>query len=361
MKITGVRSRVAAVPIRRKVVASVGTFTTMWAVLVDVDTDEGITGSTYLWAFSQAGARSLQQVLAELADVAVGEDPFFSARLWRRMRQRTTMWGHEGLAMIGLSGVDVAVWDVVGIALGKPLAHVLGAYADPVPTYASEGLWLLESLRDLAAEAEELVELGFRAVKMRLGRRRMADDVEAVRVVRETIGPDVTLMADANQGWDPEYTIQIGRKLERFELFWLEEPIRHDDLAGHARIAAALDTRLASGENLYGPEGFRRAIEARAFDIMMPDVERVGGVTGWMRTVGLAEASNSPVCSHLYPEVSLHLVAAAPTACFLEHMPWGAELFQERIELVDGKVPIPDRPGIGFTWDEPAVRKLVVS
>lgn len=359
MRITAVRSRVVALPVRKKVVSRIGVFDTMWNVLVDVDTDEGITGSTYLWAFSPHGARSVQHVLAELAEVAMGEDPFFSARLWRRMWSRISQWGHKGLSVIGLSGVDTAVWDVVGKALGKPVAHLLGASTDRVPTYASEGLWLTDDLGALAREAEELVGCGFRAVKLRLGRPRPADDLEAVRVVRDTVGPEVTLMVDANQGWDADYTIRIGRKLERFDLYWIEEPIPHDDLAGHARIAAALDTPLASGENVYSPQGFRDAIEQRAFDILMPDVERVGGITGWMRTAALAEAWNLPVCSHLFPESSVHVVAAAPTACFLEHMPWGSDLFQEQLELVDGLVRVPERPGLGFTWDEAAIQRYL--
>jgi L-alanine-DL-glutamate epimerase-like enolase superfamily enzyme len=230
-----------------------------------------------------------------------------------------------------------------------------------VPTYASEGLWLTDDLSALAREAEELVNAGFRAVKMRLGRARMGDDLEAVRVVRQTIGPDITLMVDANQGWDVNYTIRIGRKLEAFELYWIEEPIAHDDLVGHAQIAAGLDTPLASGENLYSPQGFRDAIEHKAFDILMPDLERIGGVTGWMRTAALAEAWNLPICSHLFPEANVHLTAAAATTCFLEHMPWGSELFQEQLELVDGNVIVPNRPGIGFTWDETAVRRFQVN
>ena len=359
MRITAVRSRVVSVPVKKKVVSRVGVFDAMWNVLVDVESDEGLTGSTYLWAFSPAGAGALRQVLRELAEVAVGEDPFFTTRLWRRMWARITQWGHKGLAVIGMSGIDTAVWDLVGKALDKPLAHVLGANADRVLTYASEGLWLTDDLRALAREAEELRGRGFRAMKMRLGRPRMADDVEAVRVVRQAIGPDVTLMVDANQGWDADYTIRIGRHLEAFDLYWIEEPIPHDDLAGHARIAAALDTPLASGENVYSPQGFRDAIVLHAFDIVMPDVERVGGVTGWMRTAALAEAWNLPICSHLFPEISVHLVAAAPTACFLEHMPWGSDLFREQLELVDGMVPVPDRPGLGFTWDEATIRRLL--
>jgi L-alanine-DL-glutamate epimerase-like enolase superfamily enzyme len=358
IKITNVRSRVVNVAVKKKVVSRVGTFGSIWFLLVDVETDAGITGSTYLWAFSSAGAAALQKVLLELADVAVGENPFFSTRLWRRMWGRITQWGHKGLTVIGMSGIDTAVWDVVGKALNLPLAYMLGAAADCIPTYASEGLWLTDDMHALAHEAEELVGRGFQAIKMRLGRPRMSDDLEAVRIVRQTVGSDITLMVDANQGWDADYTIRIGRKLEAFELYWIEEPIPHDDLFGHARIVQALDTPIASGENIYSPYGFREMIEHNAADILMPDIERVGGVTGWMRTAALAEAWHRPLCSHLFPEVSIHLLAASPTSCFLEHMPWGSELFQEQLEMVDGTILVPNRPGHGFTWDEAAIRRF---
>jgi len=187
----------------------------VWFVLVDVATDDGPSGLAYLWTFSDHGARAVQHVIAELAEVAIGEDPFFTTRLWRRMWARITQWGHKGLSLIGMAGIDIAVWDIVSRAFGQPLAHVLGANADPVRTYASEGLWLTDDLPALAREADEILGQGFRAIKMRLGRARMADDLEAVRIVRETIGPDVTLMVDSNQGWDVDYTIRIGRKLGR--------------------------------------------------------------------------------------------------------------------------------------------------
>jgi L-alanine-DL-glutamate epimerase-like enolase superfamily enzyme len=166
-------------------------------------------------------------------------------------------------------------------------------------------------------------------------------------------------MIDVNQGWDVNYAIKIGRRLEAFDLVWLEEPTQHDDLEGHARIAAALDTPIASGEKLYTPYAFREALEARAFDFAMPDLERIGGVTGWMRTAALAEAWRLPICSHLFTEASVHLVAASPTGSYLEHVPWVASLFHEPLDIVDGMALVPDRPGLGFTWDESAIQRLL--
>jgi L-alanine-DL-glutamate epimerase-like enolase superfamily enzyme len=360
MNITAVTSRVARIPLKQRIVSNSGVFAEMWFLLVDLATDEGISGQTYLWAYSAAGAQALQGVLRELAEVAVGEDPFFSARLWRKMWRRTSQWGHAGLAVNGLAGIDTAVWDIVGKALGKPLAQVLGAHAERVPTYASGGLWVTEDLTALAQEAEGLATRGYRAMKMRLGRQRANDDIAAVRAVREAVGPDVDLMVDVNQGWTVDYTIRVGRQLEVYNLYWLEEPVPHDDLDGHAKIAAALDTPIASGEKVYTSQGFREVLERQAFDILMADVQRVGGVTGWMRVAALAEAWNLPICSHLFPEINVHLVAAAPTACYLETMPWLDEYVEQPAELVDGQMLVPGRPGLGLSWDECALRRVLV-
>jgi mandelate racemase len=198
---------------------------------------------------------------------------------------------------------------------------------------------------------------------MRLGRPGEADDVAAARAVRAAIGPDIRLMADANQGWDVHYALRMGRKLEDagIDLTWFEEPIPHDDVVGQARLAAELATPLATGENAYAPFGFRELIEARAVDVPMPDLERIGGVTGWLRTAALADAWRLPLASHLFPEQSCHLMAASPTAYYLEHMPWAQPLLAEKLRLEHGRVLLPTRPGLGLVWDEAAVKRYTVS
>jgi L-alanine-DL-glutamate epimerase-like enolase superfamily enzyme len=203
------------------------------------------SGLAYLWTFSQHGARAVQNVIAGLAEVAVGEHPFFTTRLWRGMWARITQWGHKGLSLIGMTGIDIALWDIVGKALGEPLAHVHGANVNPVRTYASEGLWLTDDLTALASEADEIPSQWFRAIKMRLGRARIVDDLEAVRVVRQTIGSDVRLMVDSNRGWDVDYAIRIGRKLAQFDLAFDEldaarRPGRPHADCGRAGHAAGL-------------------------------------------------------------------------------------------------------------------------
>ena len=362
MKITAIRTTLLDVPLRRPLVSRIRVSDRIAHVLVDLDTDAGLTGQTYLATFGLDWGRAVIELPRGLEAEVRGMDPRETAPLYRKMWQLTSMAGRRGLAVFALSAIDTAAWDIAAKALGVPLWRLLGGSGQPVDTYASEGLWLTEDLGRLAAEAAELVDQGFRAVKMRLGRAREADDLAAARAVRDTIGPDVRLMADANQGWDVHYALRMGRKLEDagIDLTWFEEPIPHDDVAGQARLAAELRTPLATGENAYAPFGFRELIEARAVDVMMPDLERIGGVTGWLRTAALADAWRLPLASHLFPEQSCHLMAASPTSYYLEHMPWAQPLLAEKLRLVDGRIELPTGPGLGLVWDPDAVKRWTV-
>lgn len=363
MKITGIRTTLVDVPMRRPIVSRIRVSDVMTLLLVDLETDEGLTGQTYLVTFGRDWGRAVIELLRGLLEVVRGMDPRETAALHGKTWQVTSMAGRRGLAVFAVSAIDTAAWDIAAKALGVPLWRLLGGSPAPVDTYASEGLWLTDDLGTLAAEAVELVGQGFRAVKMRLGRAGAADDLAAARAVREAIGPDVRLMADANQGWDVHHALRMGQRLEDagVDLTWLEEPIPHDDVAGQARIAAEVRTPLATGENAYAPFGFRELIEARAVDVMMPDLERIGGVTGWLRTAALADAWRLPLASHLFPEQCCHLMAASPTAYYLEHMPWAQPLLAEKLRLVDGRVELPTRPGLGLVWDLDAVRRWTVA
>jgi len=359
MKITAIRTTLVDVPLVRPLVARVGSYDVMTHVLIDLETDEGLTGQSYLVTFSQDWGRAVIALLDGLEDHVRGMDPRATTPLMRKMWQVSTMAGRRGLAVFALSGIDTAAWDISAKALGVPLWRLLGGSDEPLATYASEGLWLTNDLGRLGDEAAELVSVGFKAVKMRLGREREADDLQAAKVVREAIGPDICLMADANQGWDVGHALRMGRRLEDagVDLTWFEEPIPHDDVDGQARLAAELATPLATGENAYMPFGFRELIEAKAVDVPMPDLERVGGVSGWLRTAALADAWHLPLASHLFPEISAHLLAASPTAYYLEHMPWAQPLLAEKLALIDGRVRPPDRPGLGLIWDTDAIER----
>jgi L-alanine-DL-glutamate epimerase-like enolase superfamily enzyme len=228
-----------------------------------------------------------------------------------------------------------------------------------VPVYASGGLWLSSSIDGLQREAADFIARGYRAMKTRVGNTEPHKHVARIRALREAVGPDIKLMVDANQQMTVPQAIRMGRMLEEFDLTWFEEPIPYWNHAGEAEICAALDTPIASGETEYTQRGMLDMLRQKSADILMPDLQRMGGATGFLKAGHIAEAFDTPVSSHLFPEMSLPLLAALPNAIFLEHMPWFEPIYRERIELdLEGNAIVPDRPGWGFSFDPEAVRRF---
>jgi len=215
-------------------------------------------------------------------------------------------------------------------------------------------------LGPLLREAEDFRAAGHRAMKIRVGRADPEEDVERVRIVREALGGDAALLADVNQGWDEPTAIRVGRRLEEHDLYWLEEPLPYDDLAGCARVAAALDMRIATGETDYGSAGMKRHLEARAADVLMPDLQRMGGPTEFLRAAALCHAWQQPVSSHLFTETSAHLLAATPNALILEHMGWWEPLFTEPVAIEAGCVVLSEQPGLGCALSQAALKRYKV-
>jgi mandelate racemase len=252
----------------------------------------------------------------------------------------------------------VACWDALAIAAGQPLARLLGGTTRPVPAYNSNGLGLMEAGR-LADEASELVaEGGFAAVKLRLGYATLAEDLAAVRAVRSRVGEAVHVMVDYNQALTVAEALRRGHALDGEGVYWIEEPIRHDDYRGCAQLARELATPIQIGENFNGPVALESALDARASDYVMPDLERIGGVTGWQRAAGLAAARGIETSTHLFPEVSAHLLAATPTAHWLEYVDWAAPLLEQPLEILDGFAVVRDAPGNGLAWNREAVERF---
>jgi mandelate racemase len=241
-----------------------------------------------------------------------------------------------------------------------PLASYIGSQPRPIPAYNSNGLGLM--LPEAAAdEAETLLDHGFRAVKLRLGRPTAEADLAEVRAVRRRLPDSVALMADYNQGLTVTEAIQRGQALDDEGLYWIEEPTRHDDYAGCARIAAALKTPVQIGENFAGAPAMATALAVRACDYVMPDLERIGGVTGWQRAAALASAAGIEMSSHIFPETSAHLLAATPTCHWLEYVDWAAPSLAEPLQISDGMALVPNRPGSGVSWDEDAVKRYRIT
>ncbi len=358
MKVVAVETRPVTLRLPQPLGSALGQIDRFGVILVTLRTDQGITGENLIFTLNDRRTKVLRQMVDDLADVIVGHDAGHIAGFWARAWRSINFLGHKGVAVVGISAIDGALWDALGKAAGLPLYRLLGGAQDRVPAYHSGGLWLSLSTDELVEQAGRFVAQGFRAIKMRLGQPDPADDVARVRAVREAVGPGVALMADANQGLNEAQAIRLGRQLEAFGLAWFEEPLPAWDLDGLARVAAALDTPVASGETEYTRYGFRRMIELRSADILMPDLQRVGGVSEFMRVGHMAEAHDIAVSSHLFPETSVQVLGALSNASYLEYMPWFSDLYNERLEFEDGRVVVPERPGWGFTFNADAADHL---
>ncbi len=357
MKIVRVRSHLLSLPLPRPVKTSAHDIRTVDTVFVELETDMGAVGTGYCFAFGPKRARALHALVEDLLPLYEGQDPTAPRALFDKAWRSINFLGHTGAAVMALAALDTACWDLAAQGAGLPLYKFLGGGRDQIPTYASSGLWLDYSIEELIAEARRFLAQGHRAMKMRLG-RSPREDVERVRKLREAIDPEVKLLADVNQGWNEATAIRVGRELEPFNLYWLEEPLPFEDLEGCARVAAALTMPIATGETDYGSLGMKRHLEARAADILMPDLQRMGGVTEFLKAATLCEAFHTPVSSHLFMETSCHLIAAASNGLILEHMDWWQELFEKPLQLKEGQVVLPDKPGIGLGVNRKALERF---
>jgi mandelate racemase len=355
LTIRGLRSVAVEVPMELPLGTSAQRIDRATLLLIDLDTEEGVTGRAYVFCVLKAAAAPVAHMLQEAMRIVAGERvvPFeIRAKLLRHFR----LMGVQGIVRMAVAGLDVACWDALAIASGVPLVRLLGGVPKPVPAYNSNGLGLMAP-EPLADEAEALLEGGFRAVKLRLGYPTLAADLKAVHAVRRRLPDEILLMVDYNQALTVAEAIRRGHALDDEGIYWIEEPIRHDDYAGNAEIAAALKTPVQIGENFSLPQAMAAALAAKSCDYVMPDLERIGGVSGWLQAAGLAAANEIEMSSHLYSEVSAHLLAVTPTAHWLEYMDWATPILREPIRIVDGAAVTPDRPGAGLEWDDDAVAR----
>jgi mandelate racemase len=359
MKIRDVRVRAVAAPMKRPLATSIASVTVAPLLLIDLETDEGVVGRSYLFALAKHHLPPLAKLLEAMAEMVKG-DEVAPLELERKLRARYALLGVHNVVLFAMAGIDMAAWDALGQAQRLPLVRLLGAVPRPIPAYNSKGLGI-QPVSSLAKEALELVEEGFRAVKLRLGRPQAAQDIEALKAVKKAIGPDIALMVDFNQGLTVAEAIKRGRMIDdEGGVTWIEEPVRADDFSGCHRVREKVKTPIQIGENFMGPEQMAQALAAGACDYVMPDAERIGGVTGWMRAAALAQAAGVEMSSHLFPEVSCHLLAATPTCHWLEYVDWANPVLREPVELKDGHVVIPAAPGCGLQWDEQAVQRYRV-
>lgn len=359
MKITRLRTQVVHLPIEPPILTVIlGQIISADCVLTFLDTDEGLVGEGLVFSINNRRLGVIHEMIRNLEDLVVGLDPRQGGSLNARAWKELNFVGYEGVSIVGLAAVDNALWDLRGKAAGLNVAHLIGACRAAVPCYASGGLWLDSSIDALQRQAADFVARGFRAMKTRVGPHAPEQMVARVRAVREAVGPDVALMVDANQQMTVKQAIRIGRMMEELNLTWFEEPVICHDHEGEAQVTAALDTPIASGETVYTHRGVLRMLEARAADVIMPDLQRMGGPSEFLKAGHLCEAHHVPCSSHLFPEMSLALLAGLPGGSYLEHMPWFERIYRERIELdANGDAIVPDRPGWGFSFDPEAIRR----
>jgi L-alanine-DL-glutamate epimerase-like enolase superfamily enzyme len=316
-------------------------------VLCRVATRDGIEGTGYAFAFGTDEARALAALARLLGDRLVGQDALATDAAWTRLWTSIALLGQPGAGVTALSALDMALWDIKGRALGIPLFRLLGAARSSVPTYGSGGSLGAER-EALLREMEGYRDAGHGAVKMKLGR---PDDIERVRAVREALGEGTRIIVDATQHWTPKPALAMARALEPFGIWWLEEPVPAPRIDWCAQVCAASPIPIATGETNFTTDDFRRILDERAADILMPNLQRVGGITPWLKVAAAAAVAGIPVASHVSAEINSHLLCAIPNGLVLECVPWWPRLFSQPLELRDGHAFPPERPGFGFDLD----------
>ena len=350
-----VNARPVVLKLRRPVVARIATITEWPLILIDLATEEGIVGRSYLEPYTIKAMRYLVPALHDFGAMLKGRR-VAPLELYELARKSLHFVGYQGLSMIAVSGLDMAAWDALGKAANLPLCVLLGGTVGPVRAYNSNGLWLKEP-KAVAAEAVELRdEGGFTGLKLRLGRERGRDDVATIEAVRKAVGEDMALMVDFNQGLHLGEALQRCHIIDDLGLAWIEEPIVYDNIQGFAQLTAELRTPIQIGENFYGPRDLHVALQQKACDFVMPDFMRIGGVTGWLRAAAIAGAAGIPMSTHLYPEVAAHVMRVTETAHWLEWQDWADPVLQKPYEIKDSLLHIPDVPGVGLEWNEDAVK-----
>jgi L-alanine-DL-glutamate epimerase-like enolase superfamily enzyme len=348
--VASISTRIVEVDLAKPVGTAIHAMSSVGCVLVQVRTSDGVVGQGYVFALNGDRVKSLDEQIVGLAEQVRGRSIFETEGIWHDLWGRINAMGHKGVTISAMSAIDVALWDAVGRTLGQPLHRLWGSCRDDVATYATSGLWLSQSIDELVAQAAAFVEQGFVSMKIRLGSIKPASDVARVAAVRDAIGPDIELLSDVNQGLTPKAAIKLGRMLEPYDLGWIEEPVSAYDLDGHAQVRSALDTPIASGETEYTRHGMQAMLRAGACDVLMPDLQRIGGYSEFRKADAVASAWNIPTSSHFFTEHSLCLAGSLANLISVEHCDWFAPLFNEDMELRNGRLVVPDRPGTGFTF-----------
>jgi L-alanine-DL-glutamate epimerase-like enolase superfamily enzyme len=321
-------------------------------VVATIATADGLEGIGFSYS-KRAGGPALFAHAKQIAPLLVGEDPLDTSRIWEKLLWAAASVGRQGVAVQSLAAFDVALHDRKAKLAGISLAKLLGSHRDAVRCYDTTVGFLSAKLETVIAASERSLARGMGGIKLKVG-GEPREDAARVAAVRKALGGDVAIMVDANQAWDRAAAKRIGRRLEEYDLTWIEEPLDAYDVKGHAALREALDTPIASGEMLSSATDLRRFLEADAVDVIQPDAVRIGGITPYRRVSDLADELGVTVAPHFATQLHVHLAACQPREGWVEWFDWLDPLFDERVELRDGKVVVPDRPGLGLTLSQRA-------
>lgn len=355
LKIRRIIARPVDVPLRKPHPTAGGNVISAPLVLIDLETEEGVTGHAYLFCYTALALSPVAKLVNIIGGLLTG-DAVAPEALHAKLMAKFRLLGVTGLTGMAIAGIDMAAWDTKARAAELPLAKLLGGNLRPVPAYHSCGMGGAEGA---VADAIETAALGFSAIKFKIGYASVSDDIDVLTSARSA-APELGIMVDYNQSLDVAGAMKRARALDVENLLWIEEPTTADDYEGHAKIAAAATTPIQIGENMWGPSDLAKSIAAKASDYVMLDVMKIGGVTGWLRAAALAEKANLSVSTHLFPEISAQLQCVTPTAHWLEYQDWASPILREPLVINMGHALIRDVPGIGVEWDEAAVNKYSV-
>ena len=358
MKITAIKTSIHEVPNSPPVSAYYAANT---YIVARIETDEGLEGLGYTMLIGGGGSKAVHAYMEEsLIPLLIGEDPLLIGRIWEKMYENDRGIRKKGIPVYAMSALDIGLWDILGKSAGMPVWQLTGAQTDKVPVYGSGG-FLPYTTEQIIEEAEGFRAKGCRHYKFKIGNPDIMVSVERVRAVRKALGDDMELLVDANQRWDVATNIRVGNLLEDCHLFWYEEPVLADNIRECGEVARAITTPVATGENEYTRYGFRDLIEAKAAQYLNPDIHRVGGFSEMMKIANLAAAYNVTIAPHLVPELSVSVLSAIPNAALVEVLAGSPEdLFTDPVEIVDGMMAAPTRPGHGVEFSKDAIKNYTI-
>ena len=359
MTIAKVRVRAVLPPLSKPLQTASGHLAHASVLLIDLEMSSGVVGVSYLFSPRQDMLKPMMEIIHALVASVTGL-PCDPIAISDQFNRQFLLFGGTGIVTMARAAIDMAMWDAIAKHHGEPLFRVLGGTSDPIKAYESSGLGLSNAAQ-VAEEAVSFVNNGFDTMKVRLGYPEISDDELVLDTVRSAVGDHVGLMVDYNQALTFEQALDRCNALECFQLLWIEEPLHAADLEGAARLAHQVKTPIQLGENLFSQYEMDRAISLGSSKYLMPDVMKIGGATDWLVAANRANQSDIPISSHLFPEISAHLLACTPNRHFLEYINWTDAILDKPIEPRNGYVNISEHPGIGLTWDEKAVARFQVS